>query len=183
MYVLEVREKGKVGRNSNNNFKSFEDFEFLMREKAEIEKDTENICLVYKISNNGKEVTRLTNKNDYVVVTDFDKEYRKGWKQYVSIRDMLVKTNNRDFYVDNDILYIKNGNDTIEVEMVRKTPRYEVRKNGKLVADNFTSQNDIIDRIFNKNKTRLLKSFDRKKDKFGYWCDEQGCMFKSEKNI
>ena len=74
MYVLEIREKGKVGRNSNNNFKSFEDFEFLMREKAEIEKDTENICLVYKISNNGKEVTRLTNKNDYVVVTDFDKE-------------------------------------------------------------------------------------------------------------
>ena len=56
--------------------------------------------------------------------------------------------------------------------MVRKTPRYEVRKNGKLVADNFTSQNDIIDRIFNKNKTRLLKSFDKKKDKFGYWCDE-----------
>ena len=29
-----------------------------------------------------------------------------------------------------------------------------------------------IDRIFNKNKTRLLKSFDKKKDKFGYWCDE-----------
>lgn len=167
MYVLEIREKGKVGRNSNNNFKSFEDFEFLMREKAEIEKDTENICLVYKISNNGKEVTRLTNKNDYVVVTDFDKEYRKGWKKYVSLREKLVKTGYKDFYVDNDILYIKNGNDTIEVEMVRKTPRYEVRKNGKLVADNFTSQNDIIDRIFNKNKTRLLKSFNKKKDKFG----------------
>ena len=29
-----------------------------------------------------------------------------------------------------------------------------------------------IDRIFNKNKTRLLKSFDKKKDKFGFWCDE-----------
>lgn len=175
MYILEIRKTEQKGRNKLSNFRTFEDFEFLMREKVELEKDTENICLVYKISNNGKEVTRLTNKKDYKVVTDFDKEWRKGWKQYVSIREMLIKTGNRDFYVDNGILYIKNGDDVIEIEMVRKTPRYELRKNGKLIDDSFTSQADIIDRIFSKDKSRLLKSFRRDKVGFGSFydsCDE-----------
>lgn len=162
MYVLEFRNKSQVGRNSNKNFKSFEDFEFLMREKAELESNG-NICLVYKISNNGKEVTRLTDKNEYVIVTDFDKEYRKGWKQYVSVRNMLMENGYKDFCVENDILYIHNGTDTIEVEMVRKTPRYEIRYNGVIVSDKETSQEDIIDKIFNKNRTKLLKRF-RKED-------------------
>lgn len=65
--------------------------------------------------------------------------------------DMLVKCDIRDFYVGrsenslNNILYIldkKTGNN-IEVEMVRKTPRYEVRYNGVVMSDSETSQNDI----------------------------------------
>ncbi len=147
MYVLEIREKGKIGRNSNKNYKSFEDFEFLMREKADLE--TKGfLCFVYKISNNGKEVSRLNDKSVYEVVTDFDKEYRKSWKQYVSIRNKLVENGYRDFYVDNNILYINNEGVVIEIEMVRKTPRYEVRYNGKVVSDSEVSQNDIIEKMF-----------------------------------
>ena len=58
---------------------------------------------------------------------------------------MLVKCDIRDFYVENNILYIldkKTGNN-IEVEMVRKTPRYEVRYNGVVMSDSETSQADI----------------------------------------
>jgi uncharacterized circularly permuted ATP-grasp superfamily protein len=171
MYVLEIREESKKYKyNKNSNFKSFEDFEFLMREKENIENDYKNkgievVCIVYKISNNGKEVTRLTNRSQYKVVTDFDKEYRIGWKQYCSVREKLVENNIRDFYVDNNILYIKNGEDIIEVEMVRKTPRYEVRKNGVVVYDSITSQNEVIDKIFNKNGNKLRKRF--VKDEWG----------------
>ena len=164
MYVLEIVENGKVGRNKNSNFKSFEDFEFLLRKKDEEEK-IGNKCLVYKIENNGKEVMRLNDKKMYQLVTNFDKEIKKGWKQYVNIMDMLIKCDVRSFYVENNILYINdigNGNN-IEVEMVRKTPRYEVRYNGKLVSDSETSQNDIIDKIFKNNKKGLRKNW-RKKD-------------------
>ena len=160
MYVLESREKNQVGRNSNKNYKSFEDFEFLMREKKDLEVKG-FLCFVYKVSNNGKEVSRLSDKSVYEVVTDFDKEYRKGWKQYVSIRNKLVENGYRDFYVDNNILYIRNENVNIEIEMVKKTPRYEVRYNGKVVSDCEVSQNDIIEKMFSKvkgeNGFRLLK--------------------------
>lgn len=162
MYVLEVVENGKKGRNKNSNFKSFEDFEFLLRKKDEEEK-VGNKCLVYKIENNGKEVMRLSDKKMYKIVTDFDKEIRKCWKQYVSIMDMLVKCDIRSFYIENNILYINNEGTQIEVEMVRKTPRYEVKYNGVLVSDSETSQADIIDKMFNNRKSGLRKCW-RKKD-------------------
>lgn len=152
MYVLEFRKEKQIGRNKNSQIRSFEDFEFLMREKIKLEK-LGNKCLVYKICNNGKSVTRLVDKDKYVEVTNFDKEYRKGWKMYVNIRDRLVKRGIRDFYVDNDILYIKDNNDILEVEMVRKTPRYELRKNGKTLYDTITSQNDLADILFTKKGT------------------------------
>ena len=155
MYVLEIR-TGNKGRNKNSNFRSFENFEFLMREKVELEKNG-NKCLVYKVENNGKEVSRLSDKNEYVLVSDLDKEWRKGWKQYCNIRKVLMERGILDFYVDNDILYIKNENSVIEVEMVRKTPRYEVRRNGVLIYDKETSQNDIVDKLFVKNGSRLKK--------------------------
>lgn len=56
-----------------------------------------------------------------------------------------MKIENRDFYIENNILYIldsKNGNN-IEVEMVRKTPRYEVKYNGVMMSDSETSQCNI----------------------------------------
>ena len=162
MYVLEVVENGKKGRNKNSNFKSFEDFEFLLRKKDEEEK-VGNKCLVYKIENNGKEVMRLSDKKMYKIVTDFDKEIRKCWKQYVSIMDMLVKCDIRSFYIENNILYINNEGTQIEVEMVRKTPRYEVKYNGVMMSDSETSQNDIIDKMFNNRKSGLRKCW-RKKD-------------------
>ena len=164
MYVLEVVENGKKGRNKNSNFKSFEDFEFLLRKK-EVEEKVGNKCLVYKIENNGKEVMRLNDKKMYQIVTDFDKEIRKCWKQYVSIMEMLIKVDIRDFYIENNILYINDVNNcnNIEVEMVRKTPRYEVKYNGVLVSDSETSQNDIIDKMFNNKKSGLRKNW-RKKD-------------------
>lgn len=170
MYVLEVVENGKKGRNKNSNFKSFEDFEFLLRKKDEEEK-VGNKCLVYKIENNGKEVMRLSDKKMYKIVTDFDKEIRKCWKQYVSIMDMLVKCEIRDFYIGrsenslNNILYIldNNNGNNIEVEMVRKTPRYEVKYNGVMMSDSETSQADIIDKMFNNKKSGLRKCW-RKKD-------------------
>ncbi len=62
--------------------------------------------------------------------------------------DTLIKCDVRSFYVENNILYINDNGNNIEVEMVRKTPRYEVRYNGKLVSDSETSQNDILDKIF-----------------------------------
>lgn len=160
MYILE--RKSKSGRRLKKSIISFEDFEFLMREKEKYEKSG-NKCSVYKIGNNGKDITRLTDMTEYTKVVDFDKEFRKGWKQYVSLRDKLVKVNVRTFYVENDILYIENGTDTIEVEMVRKTPRYELRKNGKVLFDDITSQNDLIDKLFTKkglrNKIRVGKDF------------------------
>ena len=79
----------------------------------------------------------------YKIVTDFDKEIRKCWKQYVSIMDMLIKTSIRDFYIENNILYINNEGLCIEVEMVRKTSRYEVKYNGVMMSDSETSQCDI----------------------------------------
>ena len=72
---------------------------------------------------------------NYKIIPDFDKEYRKGWKKYVNVRDFLVSKDIRDFYVDNEILYIKSGNDIFEVEMIRKTPRYKVRYNVGIVKD------------------------------------------------
>ena len=160
MYVLECREKSQRGNTKNSGYKSFEDFEFLMREKENMELKG-FLCFVYKISNNGKEVSRLNDKSMYEVVTDFDKEYRKGWKQYVSIRNKLVENDYRDFYVDNNILYINNEGVLIEIEMVRKTPRYEVRYNGKVVSDSEVSQNDIIEKMFCKKNgkvgSKLLK--------------------------
>ena len=57
--------------------------------------------------------------------------------------DMLIKVEIRDFYIENNILYINNNGTQIEVEMVRKTPRYEVKYNGVLVSDSETSQCDI----------------------------------------
>lgn len=162
MYVLEVVENGKKGRNKNSNFKSFEDFEFLLRKKDEEEK-VGNKCLVYKIENNGKEVMRLSDKKMYKIVTDFDKEIKKCWKQYVSIMDMLVKCDIRSFYIENNILYINNEGTQIEVEMVRKTPRYEVKYNGVMMSDSETSQCDIIDKMFNNRKSGLRKCW-RKKD-------------------
>lgn len=56
---------------------------------------------------------------------------------------MLIKVEIRDFYIENNILYINNNGTQIEVEMVRKTPRYEVKYNGVLVSDSETSQCDI----------------------------------------
>ena len=55
-----------------------------------------------------------------------------------------MKVGIKSFYVENGILYVSYGDLFIEVEMVRKTPRYEVRYNGVLVSDSETSQNDII---------------------------------------
>ena len=161
MYVLEVVENGKKGRNKNSNFKSFEDFEFLLRKKDEEEK-VGNKCLVYKIENNGKEVMRLSDKKMYKIVTDFDKEIKKCWKQYVSIMDMLVKCDIRSFYIENNILYINNEGTQIEVEMVRKTPRYEVKYNGVMMSDSETSQCDIIDKMFNNRKSGLRKCWRKK---------------------
>lgn len=155
MYILEVRDKGQIGKNKNSNIMSFEDFDFLLREKEKFEVNGK-LCFVYKVSNDGKEVSRLGKKSNYVNVVDLSKEQRKSWKQYVSIRDKLLKCGYRDFYVKNSILYICNNGNVIEVEMVRKTPRYEIRFNGKVVSDSETSQNDIIEKLFCKRGCKLL---------------------------
>ena len=147
MYILEVRNKGQVGRNKNSNILSFEDFDFLLREKEKYEVNG-NICFVYKVSNDGREIKRLSEKSSYVNVVDLEKEQKKSWRQYVRIRDKLVKGGYRNFYVKNNVLYICDNGNVFEVEMVRKTPRYEVRFNGKLVSDSETSQNDIIEKLF-----------------------------------
>ena len=155
MYVLEYMENG------NKKYNSFENFEFLMTRKQELENNG-NTCLVYKMNNNGTEVSRLTDMGLYQVVTDFNKEVRKTWKQYCYLRQYLQEIGLNDFFVDNNILYIMERNNVIEVEKVRTTPRYEVRKNGKVIYDNENAQNEIVKKLFTKKQT-IRKKFNKEK--------------------
>lgn len=149
MYILEFLKKDEKKR-----YNTFDNFEFLLNRKKELEKKG-NTCLVYKMSGKGdKTVAFKGDRNLYNVVTDFDKEVKKAWTQYVYIRTFLQDLGFKDFFVENNILYIKSGRNNFEIEKVRSTPRYEIRKNGIVLYDRENAQNEIVKKFFN-NKGKL----------------------------
>ena len=85
---------------------------------------------------------------------------------------MLIKTSIRDFYIENNILYINNEGLCIEVEMVRKTSRYEVKYNGVMMSDSETSQCDI-------DFYSIKFEFYRVKKCWYYWVCEDNIFKKS----
>lgn len=168
MYILEFR-KNERGKTKKDNFKSFENFEYLLREKNKLEV-MGNKCFVYKLNSNGKIVKRLADKKDYVEVKDLRKEEINNYKQYIVLCKELCKCKDVEFYIDNGILYYMYGNDLFEVEMVRKTPRYVVRKNGVVHYDKLNGQVDMIDLIFCKEDRKGNRKVRVRLGKELYYC-------------
>lgn len=157
MYCLKV-EKVKSGKNESLNVESvlevnyisFEDFKDLYKKKQMFDKKGNRYykyrTIVYKVSNNGVMIEQLTDKRLYKEIENVERELKQSWSCYSYLRQILER-GKKKYYVENNVLYIKSRKVNLEIELVRKTPKYEVRvvENGKARHLFYeTAQNEII---------------------------------------
>lgn len=157
MYCLKV-EKVKSGKNESLNVEnvlevnyiSFEDFKDLYKKKQMFDKKGNRYykyrTIVYKVSNNGVMIEQLTDKRLYKEIENVERELKQSWSCYSYLRQILER-GKKKYYVENNVLCIKSRKVNLEIELVRKTPKYEVRvvENGKARHLFYeTAQNEII---------------------------------------
>lgn len=107
MYILEIRKVGSRGKVSEKNIRCFDNFDFLMSEKLKLEMKNFK-CDVFKVENNGKDVSRLKDLKNFKKSDDFEvkrvkdcyRELYGGFKRYKTICDDLWKCGERNFYVE-----------------------------------------------------------------------------------
>lgn len=165
MYCLKV-EKIKNRNNSDSlvlekivdtSYTSFENFKDLYETKQMFDRKGNRWykykTKVYRVSNNGVEIRELSDESLYREILNVERELKKSYTIYSYLRQVLDLGNNKYWIgkskaIDRSVLCVKMKNKKIlEFELVRKTPKYEVRLvDGKRTDLLFTesSQNEII---------------------------------------
>lgn len=163
MYCLKVE---KLGNNVNNENKifdstifSFENFRNLYVKKLRFDRkgnqDFKYRTSIYKISNEGLSIELLSDMKLYEEIKNIQNELKSSNTNYSFIRKVL-KGSRRAYSIKGNVLIIHPKSLKLEIEMVRTTPKYEIRRNGKLLFEE-TSQVDIVDRLKNEYGIDLYK--------------------------
>lgn len=153
MYCLKV-EKIKNGNSDSLNvevvmettYTSYEFFKDLYEKKQMFDRKGNRYykyrTSVYKVSNNGVRIEQLTDTNLYREIENVEKELKQSLTCYSYLRQVLDR-GKRKYYVKDNVLYVSPKSLRLEIELVKKTPKYEVRQNGNLLFTE-TAQNEII---------------------------------------
>lgn len=167
MYCLKIEKINKENKSSSINLEkvesveylSFENFKDLYFEKQRFDRKRSKIykydTTVYKISNEGKRVEQLTDTNSYDLVSNIDRELKDSLTSYSYLKQVFDKMGvkfsvGKSNGITGNVLIVRVGSDKLEIEKVKMTPKYEIRKcvgkNGKgrelLFCE--TAQNEII---------------------------------------